>query len=256
MIRRFNYTGRVAITRDLTPVRLLEGSSGKASRFSADLSGLSSLGFPASARVYVESHVRQSSMRFDFGTIGKISPPTDTSLSEIDAGEIPQFRVLVVDVEGRPGRLLGVAAQVRPKEEDEDESRKPILPLFVTDLGEKIWELHCGPDVKPILKINSRIANLRERLDVDPVLRGAVFPAAVRELLRITLQPDVDDSLEWVRDWTEFAEALLGEEWTAEGRDPAELDTYVDRVVTSFCAQHRWATLAQPVASVLEADYD
>ena len=256
MIRRFNYTGRRKLTRDLIPIRLVKESSSGAQYFSADFSGLATLGLPSNARVFVDSHVRQSSMRFDFGTIGRIAPPVDTALTEIDSGEVPQFRVMVVDADSRPGRLLAVAEQIRPMEEETEDSRKPILPLYVTDLGEQIWQLDAGRDTSPILKINSRIPQLRERLDGDPVLRGAIFPIAVRGVLQVILRDQPDPTLDWVKDWRMFAESLIGQGLPGDDAEPDDFDICIDRVVEVFCEQHHWAASAQPNTLRDESDYD
>src|SRR4051812_18184748 len=97
MNRRFNSTGRIRISRDAIDVRLIEELGGSPPKFEADLSSLSALKLPGTARVILEAFLRQSSMRFDFGSIESIRAPEDTTLTEIDRGEGIQFRVKVVD---------------------------------------------------------------------------------------------------------------------------------------------------------------
>jgi hypothetical protein len=256
MNRRFNSTGRLRIPRDLVALRVVEDPAGGPAHFTADLSGLNGLGLNPAARVIVEPYHRQSSMRFDFGSLAAPSTPSDTRLSEIDRGESVQFRVKVVDPDGRPGRLLALAARVRPLDEDEAADRKSILPLESLDLGEAIWRVRVDEDESPVLQINSRVPDLRARLDDDPVLRGAVFPMAIREVLRVILHSDVDPDLEWVRDWREFAGALFGEALPGETLEPEAGYEITEKVVEEFCIRERWASDAQPREIEPVPDYE
>lgn len=256
MNRRFNSTGRLRIARELVVLRVLEDPAGGPARFTADLSRLQSLGLNPAARVIVEPYHKQSSMRFDFGSVGALATPSDTRLTDLDRGESVQFRVKVVDPDGRPGCLLALAAHVRPLDEDESTDRKSILPLESLDLGEAIWRIRVDEDESPVLQINSRVADLRARLDEDPVFRGAVFPMAIREVLRVILLQDVDTELEWVRDWHEFAGALLGQALPEDGLEPDAAYELIEKVVEEFCLRERWASAAKPREAVSETDYE
>jgi hypothetical protein len=256
MKRRFNSTGRIKIRHDAVAIRVIEDPSGGPSRFTADLSGLAVLGLPPSARVIVEPSVKQSSMRFDFGTLESLQVPADTTLTEVDRGEVAHFRVKVVDTAERPGRLLALAGQLRPRDEREDDDRKPILPVMSEDLGEAVWKLQVGVDEPPILVLNSRMPDLRIHLDEAPLLRGAIFPVAIREVLRVVLLEDVDDELEWVQDWREFAESLLGEALPDDTGDVDVTKSVIERTVEVFCERERWATLTLLQAAVAGVEHE
>ena len=255
MIRRFNFTGRQRITRDMYSFRVQKPSSGHAGGFEAELSELRKLGVPSESRVFVEAYARQSSVRFDFGTVGNLVPPESNLLDEIDEGEVPQFRILVVDVVRTPGRLLAYAEQIRPTEEGEDESRKPLLPLYTRDIGEQMWKVQVDSDAQPALVINSRVPQLRTLLDSDPILRGVIFPAAMREVLRVVLQEDMDAEQDWVRDWRRFAETLVGEE-LSDGESEDSNASRIEDIVEAFCERETWVALVGSGGEVDETDYE
>jgi len=256
MNRRFNSTGRAKIARDKITIRVVDDGADGQSKFTADLSGLAELAVDATARVIIEPYVQQSSMRFDFGSFGNIVSPYDTTLAEIDRGAPVQFRIKVVDTLTKPGRLLAVADQIRPVEESDDDDRKSILPLRFTDLGEAVWRIVVAADEPPVLEVNSRITDIGNRLTIDPLLRGAIFPVAIREVLRIVLSEEADTERDWVREWRQFAAGLLREPLDEDTFEPDVTRDLIERVVEKFCERERWATLAQAIDVPLEENYE
>jgi hypothetical protein len=256
MNRRFNYTGRTRLAHGAVSLRIVEDTAGGAPRFTADVSNLASLGLPVTASIVIEPYVRQSSMRFEFGSVGAVRIPVDTTLSEIDRGEVPLFRVKVVDTEQRPGRLLAMAAGVQPRDDDDSSERKPILPIKSADLGQQVWKVQVDREQAPMLVINSRIPDLRQRLDEDALLRGAIFPGAIRETLRVMLTAEVDENQEWVEDWNDFAADLTGEALPDGDLTEESLLEAIERVVEAFCEREMWADKARLRAGAPEVDYE
>ncbi len=257
MSHRFNYTGRTKITGQKFSIRLHESGAGQAASFSADLSGLKDLKLDPNARVIVEPYVRQSSMRFDFGTIGDIRTPEDTTLSDVDAGANIQFRIKVVDVSDRPGRLIAIANNAKALNEAPDADRKSILEVKETDLGEAIWEIDVTADSPPCLKLNKQIPGLLSRLQDDPVLRGAVLSVAVREVLETVLDNEINDEQEWVVEWREFASVLFGEplpDAFVKGSD--DYGAMIRAMVEAYAARERWATEARPKLDLEATGYE
>lgn len=256
MNRRFNYTGRVRITRDHFTIRLHDGSAGSPPSFDADLSGLSALELDANARIVIEAYVRQSNMRFDFGTVASPLPPVDRRLTEIDRGPVVQFRIKVVDTVVKHGRVLAMADQIRAITEDDGDDRRSILPLAQRDLGEAVWKLEVSEDESPVLVLNNRIPEIAVRICEDPVLQGAIFSAAVREILRVILSETANAELEWVRDWREFTEGLNEGEIPDFSDEPEAGDidrkTFIEQIVERFANRERWSTTAQPVVAGTE----
>ena len=211
---------------------------------------------PAS-RVYVESYVKSSSMRFDFGTIGALRTPDDTSLTELDVGGSILFRVTVIDESGDVGKILASVNGVRPKDETEEEDdAKAILPLRLRDIGEAIWTIDIEGPARPELVINNRIPGLVDRLKTDPLFQGAVIPHAVARVLEAAIKDnEADDSLEWVRDWRKFAEALTGDEIPDELDDDL-IDERIRAVVAAFVNRSKFATKSASTAPLVGAIHD
>jgi hypothetical protein len=100
MKRRINSTDRKSINRELISIRLIEPEIPSQPRsFTAELGGLAELSVPRMARVYVEPYVTgsSSSMRFDFGAVGGIVTPADTTLADLDRDGRILFRIKIVD---------------------------------------------------------------------------------------------------------------------------------------------------------------
>lgn len=249
MSHRFNYTGRTKITGDKFTIRLHEARDGEPATFTADVSGLTELKLDPAAKIIIEPYVRQSSMRFDFGTIGSIKPPADTTLFDVDAGANIQFRVKVVDVSERPGRLIAIASNAKALNEAPDNDRKSILEVKETDLGEAIWEIDVTADAPPCLKLNKNIPGLLSRLQEDPILRGAILSVAVKEVLEIVLDDETNNEQEWVVEWREFATGLLGEPLPdAFVKTSDDYDAMIQSMAGAYASRERWATEAKPKA--------
>jgi len=217
---------------------MVEQRDGEAPSFVADLSRLAAFGLPNEAQVIVEAYVRTSSMRFDFGTIGAVLQPADTVLAEIDRADAAvSFRVKVVDSTGRRGRLLAFGDQIRPREEHDQHEPYPILPLDERDLGQRLWTIEAGADSSPRLVVNRRVPRLGEQIRQDPLVQGLVFPGAVRAVLQYLLRDDVNTEQEWVGDWTEFVESLLGQPLDRSAED---IDELVDRVLEGLADREGW----------------
>src|SRR4030095_6528310 len=108
MSRRLNFTGRKKISRTDAIIRLLRNDNTLG--FVADLRlGDYQLGDTESApRVFVEAY-RSASMlwkRFDFGRIGTIKAPAESSLEEFGAPDGILFRVKVSADGEYLGKLL------------------------------------------------------------------------------------------------------------------------------------------------------
>ena len=77
MARSFNYTKRKEIAK--SSLRVVVSSIG-GSAFSAAFD-LAQYDFDPTAKLYVEAYRKNQLLRFDFGTVGAIAAPRDTSLA-------------------------------------------------------------------------------------------------------------------------------------------------------------------------------
>ncbi len=260
MKKRINSTGRKSISRDHVSIHLRKASSpDRASAFSADLSFPPQLKLDLKANVYVEAYVRSSSMRFPFGTIGLIRPPADTALTDLDHGAAVLFRVKVVDDSAEVGKIVAAADGIRPMtESEESEGRKALLPLVKTDLGEAVWRLHIEGGAKPELQINNRIPGLRERLFDDPLLAGAIYTEALRQVLTaIFFDDQLDDDMEWVVNWKRFVAEVRGVPVPddLDGEDGSnQIQDIIDDTVEKFVLRRQFATKAIKAREALQND--
>jgi|HubBroStandDraft_5_1064220.scaffolds.fasta_scaffold15245_4 hypothetical protein len=243
MKRRINFSGRKKISADDIKIRVSEPASGQAPTFTVDLTMPS--GLPKDARVYIEPYQRSTSMRFDFGTVGVVSPPADLRLTEVDYSSGILFRVKVVNETDDVGKIIAASSRIRPLSKDEDPGVKALLPLVSKNLGEEVWRLFME-GAAPVLEINNRIPGLRDRLLSDRLLQGAVFPHALTILLQNLLGTDEhDDDEQWVKDWTGFAERLNGEELPDNLSDPeneVQLASTIENIVGRFCQMNAFAS--------------
>lgn len=243
---RINSTGRKRIQRDQVRIRLNDMGNSQPPTFSADIEFPVALKLDPAAKVYVEPYVKSSSMRFDFGTVGKVVSPPSCVLSEIDVGATILFRVKVVDETTEVGCILASANGIRPEDDSEGSDRRPLLPVQATNLGEEIWQLDVDRDSGPTLKVNSRIPELIETVRRDIILQGVIYPEVVRRMVYELYKPDndYDESDEWVTDWKAWFELQLGREIADEevddGHDAVEL--LADEITSSFAAKNRFAT--------------
>lgn len=255
MKRRFNSTGRRRIPRDLFAIQLLEDRDTGERRFTMDLARLRSLAVDDSAHVIIEPYVKQSSMRFDLGALRHIPDQINESLSEIDRGAAIQFRLRVVDASSAPGRILAAAEQIRPTDPDVDDGRRSILPLRETDLGEAVWRIEVGADTAPCLLINNRIPGMRQRLEEDVLMQGAIYTHAAAKVLRVVLTENVDDEAEWAKDWRAYAEDLIGEELPESAPDDV-VDDLIERLMEAFDQRQQWRTVAIARSSAEGSEYE
>lgn len=251
MSRRFNYTGRKRLTREHFRIRLIDASSGLPPSFSAEVSIPSDLKLDPNARIYIEAYVGTSVMRFDFGSVACVSPPADCTLTDIDANTPILFRVRVVDETGNVGRILASANGIRPESDQEGRNRKSLLPLRGMDLGEELWKLEFDKDAGPTLAVNNRVPGLVERIPVDAVLMGAIYPEVVRQMTCQVFSPsgESDESMDWIRDWKVWLTNFLGREISSEeGADPDSLSMLANDIARAFSDRNHFASkLAQAV---------
>jgi hypothetical protein len=236
--RRINSTGRKKISQDKIDLHILSVVPGEPLKAKIGID-LESLGLPASAAVSVEAYHRSTAMRFDCGTVGTKKIPEIFSLNELDQAGGILFRIKIVDQEDQPGKILASADRVRPSIEGEHAGRKSIFPVEYRDLGQEIWRVDINDDAGPSLLLNSKIPALMHRIHENPLVAGAVLPAAFRiVLLHIAYSPseDDEDGAGWKTDWRRFCSEGLGVEDDPEDlEDDDAKDLWVDDVVRRYC---------------------
>jgi len=246
--RRLNYTNRHTLTSEHVSIALVSQKNGRPPRFSARIEIPAAWKLPTGARVYVEPYVASTSMRFAFGTAGAVEQPADTTLTDVDPGNV-LFRIKVVDESGEIGMLLASAEEVRPagQEGEEEQPTRSIFPLALKDLGQAVWKVEIGRTERPRLVLNNRIPGLREQLLNDPLLQGAILPSAMQAVLQAMLGSDEFSDTEWVGEWKCFLENLCGPNILPpeDGEpDPDELQVIISNAVGAFVDLKRFGEKA------------
>lgn len=244
MIRTFNYTGRQRIDRGRLAVDLRDAADGVKS-FDA-LVRLDGLGFPPQARVYVEAYYRYVSMRFAFGSVAQLEAPPDRRLTLLRGTDVIRFRLKVVDESGARGRLLGIASGVATGNgSDPAPSRRTLLYVNPTDLGEEIWRVQFD-DEMPVLEVNNRIEGIRELARGDRRFFSLVYPSVVRTVLsRILLVERYDDPEadrdDWRSLWLDFVCRTTGVAHppvVTDGNGSEQYEDWIVQAVAAFCRKH------------------
>lgn len=243
MIARFNYTGRERLRHDSIRV-VVRGGPPRAFDAEWDFSGKV---FPAEARVYFEATSSGSPTvrRYGFGTIGAPAAPADRSLDGI-TGDRVVFTVKVVDEGEEVGKILGLAEGLRPTVADEpdDAGRRPLLPVNLRDLGERVWRVEFR-DEGPWLEANSAIPGIRHVVRADGRFAATVFPEVVRQVLERVLlvrgktsieNDDADVWDQWLRMAAGWADGAPPPEVdAAEVSNRQELEDWIEDAVDGFC---------------------
>lgn len=239
MLRKFNYTGRRRIPRSRVDIRLKPTGEFPSFDASLDFSGLD---LPEDAVVLIEAYDKSSYMRFDYGTVGSLHAPPSRVLNEVQSRDTIFFRVKVVDISTRHGRVLAVADRLPPARLQEHASEKEsLLGVRFSDLGEEIWHLDLTGDL-PTLELNKELGSLglREMAHSSDSFISLVLPAVVRQIFTQIVLLDGDDDFSgegWKRLWYQYAIGM--------GADPEPGSTdearayWINDVVSAFCRRFR-----------------
>ncbi len=234
-LRTVNFTGRQRLDRKDVAISLR--TEGAVPTFDAWIR-LGDYSLPADADVYVEAYRQSKSMRFSFGHVSAIHPPSDRSLVDFGFPEGLLFRVKIVSASDPKGLLLADIDQLRPAPEgDSEDDRIPLLPVAPSpDLAGEVFRLEFDTD-QVLLLVNARLADWQE-LARDPLFAVLVYPAALRAILTRILcvdkHLDTDNLEDWRSRWLRFASGLPGLGKPPDGGEQSELDRWIDEAAASF----------------------
>jgi hypothetical protein len=245
--RRINSTGRKRIPRDRIDIRLVSSKSGEvlSGKATARLDGL---GLPPSAGVVIDAYYRSTGMRFECGTVGDLRIPALLVLDEIDQSGAVLFRVKVFDRDASPGKLLGAAERISPREADDLDGKRSIFPIIQRDLGPEVWRVEFADDTGPRLILNSQVPGITHRILGDSLAQGLLLPEALRIVLKkLADDPATEDTDEpdWKEEWIEFAQTKLGLEEdlaTLSLMSQDDKDEWINQAVSIFCEQAAFVT--------------
>ena len=232
--RHINHTGRRQIKRSEVQIELLEDR--EVPEFRVNLK-LDNSNLSPEADVYVEAYHRNTSQRFEFGTVAAPIPPDETKLDQIDISGPTLFRVKVVDNSEHIGRLIASAEGISPRAEEDEKNESLMIFRSAPDMGNLTWKM-AFEDEKPVLCINSRIPEAKSQLLGNPFFQALILPAAFREvLLFVCINDELDEEEGWQADWLRFANKIAPEE-QPDDEDPHIIVGWINEVVAEFSNRH------------------
>jgi len=246
--RRLNFTGRKKLKSTEAKFELINGDDGVPT-FDAKFS-IERRSINPDALLFVEAKCNNTVQRFSFGTYDLPEAPDDRRLNQIDLGGVITFTAKVVDESEGVGRLLA-SGKYRSVGDEEESNRVSLMVFKSADLGSTVWKMEFQEGEKPVLLINSRIPEAKEKLTGNRIFQGLILPAAFRETLLYYLLdnhgvPD-DDSI--AKKWLDFAEMYAAEERPGSLNDFAEVHQWVTGVSGEFS---RKFNMCSGVAAMLE----
>jgi len=234
-LQTINFTGRQRLQRKDVAITL-RTEAGMPS-FDAWVR-LGDYALPGDAAVYVEAYRQFRTMRFPFGRVGAIQPPTDRKLVDFGTPEGLLFRVKIVSASDPQGLLLAQIDQLRPAPEGEQEDERiALLPIAPSpDLAGELFRLEFSTD-QVLLLVNDRLPDWQD-LARDPLFAVLVYPAALRatltRILRIERHFDTADMDDWRSRWLRFAADLPGVGEPPAENDPSEVDRWIEEAAAAF----------------------
>ena len=236
--RRLNYTQRSRISQQMVTIVLHKPEDdSQTATFDFEMD-LESLELPQDALVRVEAYNGRSAMRFDWGTVSHLTPPTYCHLHSVPFP--PRFRVMALAPDGS-GRLLALGDKLTPRWEDE---RSSLLPVEFTELGMEVWRLNFDENGgNPVLEVNKDIEDINYAVRHDEAFRSLVLPEVLRSILTRALvvegeNPDDDEEGGNWQPWMRFVKDFYHEEYPQisddEDLDKTAIVGWIDRAVTAF----------------------
>ena len=244
MKRRINFTERHRIQREHVDVSVRPAGVGDFPSFDLTVD-FARYDFPPGSPVRVEASRSNVAQRWEWGVIGDLRPPLpdDRRLTRVPASAM--FKVFVAAADGS-GVLLGLADRVKPV--------LPILSLIPVeegDLGGDVWRVDFGDgqNDQPVLKVNSAIEGMSNRVRNDDDFRTLVLPDVLRTVLvkfllveRVDL--DDDDTNQWWRAWLRLAHNIASAhaplDADADTNDPSTIqdrERWISDIVEVFARE-------------------
>jgi hypothetical protein len=241
MIRKFNYTGRKKLNKGNISITLTDDVPVKSFTADIDFEGMN---IPEEASVFIEPYYKSSFMRFDFGKVGAIIPPSNRYLTDIPSSSTILFRVKIVDESGVNGRLIRFADKIHPiNVEPERINKQSILRVnWEAELGQQVYKVSFDTD-GPMLEINRKLDNRREIIKSDAFF-SLVYPSVVRQIAEEIFRPPIDwgeGDDNWQSKWIQFFKKALyvGESIDFEEAEETEQSLWINQIVEAFCNKYR-----------------
>lgn len=199
-VKRLNFTNRSKLTREQANVLV---HPGKPATFEAVLNLSHLCESAGAARVFIEAYHRTTRMRFPFGTVAHLTPPSqlELRLTEFPDWKDVSFRVKVTDVSESPGRIIAWANNIRPKGA-EDDKQSDLVRWKDADLNGRLWDMEFD-EQGPVVLVEKTIgyASVGQDARFIAVAHPEILRRSLTEALMVQ-EASGDDPEHWFTAWT------------------------------------------------------
>lgn len=245
MSRRFNFTGRVKISREDVKI-IIENHDNKLI-CNVQLR-LDSYNLRADALVVIEAERgRVLRIRHDWGRAGNAfvsgGASSQFDISSMGDPEDVRYRVLVVEPESC--RLLATAEGLEAHNTQDGETpQRSLLPIVMRDLYGGVWELE-NMDETPTLVLDSALGTKQE-IKSSPILLS-LLPGVIRAVLTYVAHSQqgmgADDESDIAEGNTTNMWLIQGEKWAGSPYpttgEHSDIDEWAQNAVTGFCKEKK-----------------
>ncbi len=240
MRRRIKFNGRKQLAHSWVEVELYANGNGKnVSLTLANPSKFDTL--PSSAQVRLrlfENHFLETVV---FGALGEVRSGVEPrGLINHEAFSAPSAQLRIIETEGENrGLVLGSTSRWTLQEkggEDSGKTNQGMLRLQVRDISPSIWKLETRVEEHPFLYVDAKVQDPVVWAQSD-IFTSCVLPAVVREIFDDIFRFYEDSEQQWVTDWMNWAEAVMGTK-PSSFADDEEQKEWISDLVKEFCRRH------------------
>ncbi len=241
--KTINWTERKKISQNCVEIQRTEVGTGQPEQVNVQIK-LPANEFPESAFVAIEAYRRQLSKRFECGSVGNLKIPNPLRLDIFSSDKLPSLRLLVVDRDGHPGRLLGTIEKIQiPGSGRKTVSKNSILLVDIGTLTNETWKVSINPITGPRLIVDKRIRDIRSRIRTDPEVYSFILPSAFQQILMAiafsgNFYEDDDHSESWIEKWLKFCKHLGVKDDPRD--DTVDKDQWMEDCFKKFCRRHKF----------------
>lgn len=236
MRRRVRLTGRRQLPRSTADVKFADLPGKRLLTMTiADREALRD--FPPDAKITLRLQENKRIEVLSFGTVGNLKAAEVTQGCFV--APTCQLRVTSVGPDRR-SLLLGSTDgwTLRGSDDEAEQGRKSLLLFQPADTAPQTWKLDIRDSDYPVVYVDKRIPDARSWAKTDPLFQAAVLPAVIGQLFEFILSQPSTSDLEWVRQWCQWADALMPGTIPPFNADIRERRDYVDTLLDSFCLRH------------------